>query len=110
MGAAFKEYANYDALGLAELIAAKTVSPQEVLEAALYRIYRVYPRKLGHACWKTTSPQAPAMSVPMGFSSSGLPIGAQFTAAYGREDVLLALATQIEQAHPWRHHRAPIWG
>jgi len=28
MVTAFKEYANYDALGLAELIAAKTVSPQ----------------------------------------------------------------------------------
>lgn len=51
----------------------------------------------------------PTMSVPMGFSSSGLPIGAQFTAAYGREDVLLALAAQIEQAQPWRHLRSPIF-
>jgi|TARA_R100001143_G_scaffold59773_1_gene58657 amidase len=46
----------------------------------------------------------------MGFSSSGLPIGTQFTAAYGREDILLALAAQIERAQPWRHQRAPIWG
>src|SRR5262245_6593001 len=36
--AAFKEYAEYDALGLGELIARKDVTPQEVLEAAVERI------------------------------------------------------------------------
>lgn len=42
--AAFKEYADYDALGLGELIAKKEVTPQEVLEAAIERIEAVDPR------------------------------------------------------------------
>ena len=42
--AAFKEYAQYDALGLDELIARRQVTPQEVLEAAIERIEAVNPR------------------------------------------------------------------
>lgn len=38
----------------------------------------------------------PSMSVPMGLSSAGLPIGAQFVAPHGEEGRLLALATQLE--------------
>src|SRR5882672_7051343 len=40
----FKEYAQYDALGLGELIASRQVTPQEVLEAAIERIEAVNPR------------------------------------------------------------------
>ena len=40
---AFKEYADYDALGLGELIAKKQVAPQEVLDAAIERIEAVNP-------------------------------------------------------------------
>ena len=42
--AAFKEYADYDALGLGELIAKKQVTAQEVLEAAIERIEAANPR------------------------------------------------------------------
>ena len=42
--AAFKEYADHDALGLGALIAKKEVTPQEVLEAAIERIEAVNPR------------------------------------------------------------------
>ncbi|ROH89056.1 amidase [Stagnimonas aquatica] len=38
----------------------------------------------------------PSMSVPMGLSEAGLPIGAQFVAPHGEEGRLLALATQLE--------------
>ena len=44
---------------------------------------------------------APALSLPMGRSSSGLPLGVQFAAAHGRDAVLLELATTLEAAHPW---------
>jgi amidase/6-aminohexanoate-cyclic-dimer hydrolase len=42
--AAFKEYGSYDALGLGELIAAKEVTAEEVLEAAVERIEALNPQ------------------------------------------------------------------
>ncbi|MBS0469410.1 MAG: amidase [Proteobacteria bacterium] len=43
----------------------------------------------------------PAMSVPAHWTADNLPVGAHFVAPYGREDRLLALAAQLEQAMPW---------
>lgn len=40
----FKEYVEHDATGLAELIAARQVTPAEVLEAAIARVEAVNPR------------------------------------------------------------------
>ena len=48
----------------------------------------------------------PAISLPMHWSADGLPVGVQLVAAYGREDVLIRVAAQLEQAQPW-HHRRP---
>ncbi len=39
----------------------------------------------------------PAMSLPLGRSDSGLPIGMQFVATYGQDHLLLALARQFEE-------------
>jgi amidase len=44
---------------------------------------------------------APAVSLPLGKSSNGLPIGIQFAAARGRDRVLLALALALEASAPW---------
>ena len=43
----------------------------------------------------------PAISVPMGQTTDGLPLGAQLIAAYGREDLLLQVAAQLEATNPW---------
>ena len=47
----------------------------------------------------------PAMSVPLAWSASGLPIGMMFAGRYGYEAGLFALAGQLEQAAPWEHRR-----
>jgi amidase len=52
----------------------------------------------------------PAISLPLGHSREGLPIGVQLVAAAGREDLLLRVAAQLEQAVPWRDRRPPLWG
>ncbi|MEV0593291.1 amidase [Nonomuraea cavernae] len=43
----------------------------------------------------------PAISLPLGRSESGLPIGVQLVAGYGREDLLFRVAARLEQALPW---------
>lgn len=49
----------------------------------------------------------PAMSVPVHRNASGLPIGAQFTAGFGDESTLFALAGQLEEAMQWNAERPP---
>lgn len=43
----------------------------------------------------------PAISLPMGMSTQGLPIGVQLVSAIGNEAILLELAYELEQANPW---------
>lgn len=43
----------------------------------------------------------PAMSVPLYWTQSGLPLGSQFIAPQGDEVTLFQLARQLEQAQPW---------
>ena len=50
----------------------------------------------------------PAISLPLGHSSEGLPIGVQFVARYGDEATLLRLAAQLEQALPWSQRRPTL--
>jgi amidase len=51
----------------------------------------------------------PAVSLPMGWSDEGLPIGIQLAGRPGGEAALLALAGQLERARPWAHRRPPTW-
>lgn len=43
----------------------------------------------------------PAMSVPLHMTSDGLPIGVQFVAAKGREDLLYSMAAELERTDLW---------
>jgi len=45
----------------------------------------------------------PAISLPMGRTDDGLPVGVQLVAPLGREDLLIAVAAQLEEAQPWGH-------
>lgn len=50
----------------------------------------------------------PAVSLPWRENADGLPIGVHLVAAYGREDVLVRVASQVEAAHPWASRRPPV--
>ncbi|WP_416908880.1 MAG: amidase [Polymorphobacter sp.] len=50
----------------------------------------------------------PAMSLPLGTSRTGLPIGIMAMGRYGEEALLFSLAAQIEQAAPWAGRRPPL--
>lgn len=51
---------------------------------------------------------APAISLPLGWSSTGLPIGVHFSAAKGQERQLLELAYELEQAQPWTSRKPGV--
>jgi amidase len=44
----------------------------------------------------------PAISLPVDSGADALPVGVQLIAELGREDVLIRIAAQLEQAMPWR--------
>lgn len=52
----------------------------------------------------------PSLSLPLGTSSEGLPIGMMFTSRIGDEAVLYRLAAQLEEARPWKDRRPMVWG
>jgi amidase len=52
----------------------------------------------------------PSVSLPLGMSAEGLPIGMMFTARYGDEATLFRLAAQLEDAMPWRQRKPPLFG
>ena len=75
------------------------------------RIGAVPPDQLGAVFGLFTLPFSvtgqPAMSLPLHWTAAGLPIGVQFVAAYGREDLLIRVAAQVEHAKPWGNRLPP---
>jgi amidase len=50
----------------------------------------------------------PAISLPLYWTAEGLPVGVQLVAGFGREDVLVRIAAQLEAAQPWASRRPPV--
>jgi len=50
----------------------------------------------------------PAISLPLCQSATGLPIGIQFAAGFGHEDLLIRVAGAFEEALPWADRVPPI--
>jgi aspartyl-tRNA(Asn)/glutamyl-tRNA(Gln) amidotransferase subunit A len=76
----------FDAEGpLPDTIAGQSIFPPMVVPFTMH----------ANLCWN------PAVSLPAGCTTDGLPVGLQVTARRHRDDVVLRLARLFEQARPW---------
>jgi amidase len=72
--------------------------------------FDAYARSAPFGCFTSAFNQSgqPGISLPVHQTTENLPVGAQLVAAYGREDLLLRVAAQLEQAIPWKDRRSPL--
>jgi amidase len=59
------------------------------------------------SAWNVTG--MPAVSLPLHWTPGGLPVGVMLAARPAEEELLLALAAQVEAAAPWADRRPPGW-
>ncbi|WP_122817045.1 amidase [Nocardioides pantholopis] len=59
------------------------------------------------SAWNVTG--MPAISLPLHWTTDGLPVGVMLAARPAEEELLLALSAQIEAAAPWAGRTAPGW-
>lgn len=59
------------------------------------------------SAWNVTG--MPAVSLPLHVTPDGLPVGVMLAARPAEEELLLALAAQVETAAPWHDRRPPGW-
>jgi len=59
------------------------------------------------SAWNVTG--MPAVSLPLHWTPSGLPVGVMIAARPAEEELLLSLATQVESAAPWADRHPPGW-
>jgi len=59
------------------------------------------------SAWNVTG--MPAVSLPLHWTADGLPVGVMLAARPAEEELLLALAAQVEAAAPWSDHRPRGW-
>jgi amidase len=69
-------------------------------------LLRATPFGIFTAGFNTTG--QPAISLPLHMTPDGLPVGVQLVAAFGREDLLLQVAAQLEEARPWADRMPPV--
>lgn len=75
--------------------------------------YRIGPRGIfaySPFCAVFNASGQPAASLPLGWSSEGLPIGIHLAAAFGEDELLIALSAEVERAAPWVGKRPPMVG
>lgn len=57
--------------------------------------------------WNVTG--SPAVSLPLHWTTGGLPVGVMLATAPGADALLFSLAAQIEFAVPWRERKPSVW-
>lgn len=76
-----------------------------------YLEYRLGPGRCADYspyCTAFNASGQPAMSVPLCWSDAGLPIGIHLTAGFGRDELLMSLAADLERAQPWFDKRPEL--
>lgn len=71
-----------------------------------YRLEHVLPYSPFTALANGTG--QPAMNLPLWWNAAGLPVGTMVMGRAGDDAVLLQLAAQVEEAHPWFHRRPAL--
>jgi amidase len=51
----------------------------------------------------------PAVSIPLHWTETGLPIGVMLAGRIGDEATLISLSAQVEAARPWQDRHPPLW-
>ncbi|MCB0874593.1 MAG: amidase [Solirubrobacterales bacterium] len=51
----------------------------------------------------------PGINVPLHWTEEGVPVGVQIVAPFGREDLLIRVAAQLEKAAPWADRTPPVF-
>lgn len=72
-----------------------------------WRIGRTYGR-IGRFTLPFNATGHPGISLPLHWTAEGLPVGTQFVAGMGREDLLLRVAGRAEADRPWAQRRPAI--
>ncbi|HET6816167.1 MAG TPA: amidase family protein [Mycobacteriales bacterium] len=111
-GEAFGEQVANDVFGEAEVLMTPTVPLLPVPAGSIARsgLARTMPAMLPRAAmtgpWNACG--FPAVSVPFGTSSDGLPIGVQLVGPRGSDGTLLRLAAALERTAGWTARRPPV--
>ena len=69
--------------------------------------HRAFPSGAFTALFNVTG--QPAISLPLHWTEEGVPVGAQLVAPFGREDLLIRVAAQLERAEPWADRRPGVF-
>jgi len=70
---------------------------------------RITERPVPQYTWLANLTGGPAVSVPCGFSGSGLPVGLQIVGRPLHDATVLRAAHAYESASEWRHMHPPLW-
>lgn len=100
-------FANYDIILSATLAEPPAKIGRFTHERDDYENYRVGPGgvfEYSPFCAAFNASGQPAASVPLYWTSEGLPVGVHLAAAFGQDATLIALCAELEHAAPWGHH------
>lgn len=82
--------------------------PVDVPELGVGEAVVAQARRMGQLTYPWSLHDGPTLTLPVGVHPSGMPIGAQLTAARLHEGTLLALAEQVQEHSEWHLRRPPV--